>query len=68
MVAKCKKCAFYEAVEDDYGICRRNPPDPVRGPFDTNFSQYPPVKEDDYCGEYQQQIGRDDVYRDMMED
>ena len=62
MKDKCEKCVFYETEteEDDYGICRRNPPELIED--DDGFSsEYPPVQDKDWCGEFVHQVGRRDI-------
>ena len=65
MKDQCEYCMFYlpDEVEgeeaSEYGICRRYPPRLVEE--DDGFSsEYPPIKEDDWCGEHEPQLGRRD--------
>ncbi len=62
MKDKCDKCTFYlaEAEDYDYGVCRRYPPELVDE--EEGFSsEYPPVQDDDWCGEFVHQVGRRDL-------
>jgi hypothetical protein len=59
----CKECSFYRAEEEDFvvGVCRRYPPKLVDADEDGYSSEYPPVSEDDWCGEFNNQVGRRDL-------
>jgi hypothetical protein len=66
MKDKCEKCVFYLAATDDgveyddYGVCRRYPPELVDD--EEGFSsEYPPVQDNDWCGEFVHQVGRRDI-------
>ena len=62
MEQACRECYFYDAVEKDGGICRRNPPQPFIVPTGVpgidgkmqiaTQSFQPPVSTDAWCGEF----------------
>jgi hypothetical protein len=62
MKDKCEKCMFYltENDKDTYGVCRRYPPE-LLDDAEGFSSEYPPVKEVDWCGEFLHQVGRRDL-------
>lgn len=51
--AICKTCYFWLHLEEDYGICRRNPPTVFEDTLhhDT-YSAWPDTDEYSWCGEY----------------
>jgi hypothetical protein len=59
MIDKCKECLFYEGIKraftKGFGRCHRFPPTP-------NKTTY--VKAEDYCGEFEHKIGREDTNKE----
>ncbi len=56
MEPKCGVCTFYEKLDrafaKDFGRCHRFPPTPNKTTM---------VKRNDYCGEFDYKVGREDV-------
>lgn len=51
---KCRKCQYYEKIDDEHGNCHRYPPQIYGG--GRNNDVYPSVLKNDNCGEYKEQV------------
>lgn len=52
----CGGCYFKRKHADDREYCHRYPPTPLDGVY-----QFPPVKHDDWCGEYKREERRERI-------
>lgn len=52
----CAQCKHWDAINDDVGLCRRNPPKYVQEIEPTAYEAvWPQTKKQDWCGEYSEQ-------------
>lgn len=49
----CATCRFFMAQSDEHGLCRRNPPTPIKTE-ESIISFFPTMLNDGWCGEHKE--------------